>query len=183
MSVGLKRGIVKLVKYDPKWADLFDKEKKLFKDTFGDLIISTEHIGSTSIKGMIAKPIIDIDIGVKSLKIALEMKEKFEGIGYEHRVLNPNLVKTKNKKKVEEQELYVKGPESERTHHVHVTVCNGDYWKKDLLFRDYIRNNSKRAKEYAELKKKLAKKFADDRMKYTIGKDSFILKTIEMARD
>ncbi|MBU3942622.1 GrpB family protein, partial [Patescibacteria group bacterium] len=134
-----------------------------------------------SISGLMAKPIIDINIGVRSLEVVEEMKEKFKELGYEHRILDPNRMKKENRKKIEEQELFVKGLESKRTHHVHVTIYNSDFWKKDLLFRDHIANNPLRAKEYAKLKKSLAKKYPKDIIKYSSGKDPFITKTLKLC--
>ena len=176
--IGLKRGTVKLVPHNPKWSELFDDEKQLLKNTFGDIIIAIEHIGSTAISGIPAKPIIDMNIGVESLEVARSMKEKFEKLGYEHRPFVPG----KTKDELKWQELYVKGPEAKRTHHVHVTVYGNNYWKNDLLFRDYLRKNPVRVKQYGELKEALAQKHADDRGTYTKVKEQFINETLEMAK-
>ncbi len=176
--IGLKRGTVKLVPHNPKWEKLFEKEKQLLKKTFGDTILAIEHIGSTAIPGIPAKPIIDINIGVKSLDVARDMKEEFDRLGYEHRPFVPD----KTKDDLKWQELYVKGPEAKRTHYVHVTVFGGDYWKNDLLFRDFLRKNPERAKQYAKLKEQLAEKYADDRATYTENKEQFINETLEMAK-
>jgi len=177
--IGLKRGTVKLVSHNSKWAELFEEEKYLLKKTFGDTIIAIEHIGSTAIPDILAKPIIDINIGVKSLEVAGEMKEKFEKLGYEHRPFVSG--KTKNVSKW--QELYVRGTEAKRTHYVHVTVFGGSYWKNDLLFRDFLRKNPERAKQYVELKKQLAEKYADNRAIYTENKEQFIQETLKMAKN
>ena len=176
--IGLKRGTVKLVPHSPKWLELFEREKQLLKNTFGNTIIAIEHIGSTAIPDIPAKPIIDMNIGVESLEIARDMKEKFEKLGYTHRPFVPG----HTKKELKQRELYVKGPEAKRTHHAHVIVYGNNYWKNDLLFRDYIRNNPVRAKQYAELKKELAEKYADDRETYTKNKEQFINDTLELAR-
>jgi GrpB-like predicted nucleotidyltransferase (UPF0157 family) len=176
--IGLKRGTVKLVPHNPKWAELFEEEKQLLIKTFGDTILAIEHIGSTAIPGIPAKPIIDINVGVESLDAARNMKEKFEKLGYEHRPFVPG----KTKDDLKWQELYVKGPEARRTHHVHVTVLGNNYWKNDLLFRDFLRKNPERAKQYANLKEALAQKHADDRGTYTKSKEQFISETLEMAK-
>ncbi|HEY3251452.1 MAG TPA: GrpB family protein [Ignavibacteria bacterium] len=172
--IGLKRGTVKLAQHNPKWAELFEKEKQLIKKTFGSTIIAIEHVGSTAIPGIPAKPIIDINVAVGSLEAARGMKNKFEKIAYERRPFVPGHT-------IEElkcQELYVKGPEAKRSHHVHVTVFENDYWKNGLLFRDYLRKNPVRAKQYAELKEKLAEKHAEDRRTYTENKEQFIKETL-----
>lgn len=164
-----------LVEYDSEWKNLFEKEKDLFEKKFGKVIIDVNHIGSTSIPGMIAKPIIDINVGVNSLEVVKEMEEGFEELGYEHKVLDPSRVKSENRKKIEEQELFIK-----KGYHVHVTVYNSDYWKKDLFFRDYITNNPLKAKEYAELKKNLAQRYPNDIIGYSSGKDNFITEVLEL---
>jgi GrpB-like predicted nucleotidyltransferase (UPF0157 family) len=177
--LGIKRGTVKLVSHNPEWERLFEEEKQLLKNTFGDTIIAIEHIGSTAIPGIPAKPIIDINIGVQSLEIARNMKEKFEAIKYEHRPFKPG----HTKEDLKWQELYVKGPETKRTHHAHVTAHNNNYWKNDLLFRDHLRKNPLRAKQYADLKKKLAKQHANNRTTYTKNKEEFILETLKIAKE
>lgn len=177
-KIGLKRGTVKLMPYDPKWPDLFNKEKALLQKTFGDQILAIEHIGSTAIPGISAKPIIDIEIGVESLDVARDMKEKFEKIGYEHRPFVPGYTK----EEMQWEELYAKGPEEKRTYYVHVTIYDDSHWKNDLFFRDYLRQNLSVAKDYTELKQKLAKKYTNDRRSYTDGKDSFIKNILEMAK-
>lgn len=170
--IGLKRGTVKLNPYNPKWKELFETEKQLLLKTFGSIIISIEHIGSTAVPGMASKPIIDIDIGIESLEIAQSMEEEFKKLGYERR-------QTQEENKWEE--LYVKGPEENRTHYLHMMTYNCVHWKNDILFRNYLRNNPSRAKEYSDLKQKLASTYADNRAKYTQSKKDFIDETLRLA--
>lgn len=176
--IGLKRGTVKLLPHNKKWKSLFEKEKKLLQRTFGKTIISIEHIGSTAIPGIPAKPIIDMNVAVESLEVARDMKEKFEKLRYKYRPFKPG----HTKEDLKDQELYVKGPEAKRTHHAHVTVYGSNYWNNDLIFRNYLRKNPTRAKQYARLKKVLASKHAGDRGTYTKSKAKFILETIKMAQ-
>ncbi|MFH1188982.1 MAG: GrpB family protein [bacterium] len=172
--IGLKRGTVKLVPHNPKWTELFEEEKQLLQNTFGDTIIAIEHIGSTAISNIPAKPIIDINLGVASLGIARDMKNQFEKLGYKNR---PSA-----QKQLKWEELYVKGSEVKRTHYVHVTVYGNKQWENDVLFRDYLHKNPVRAKQYAALKERLAAKYADDRKTYTKNKEEFIIETLKMAR-
>lgn len=176
--LGLKRGTVKLVPYDPQWATLFAAEERLLRETFGDFILAVVHIGSTAIPGIPAKPIIDINVGVASLEVARAMKSAFARLGYEHRPY----VAGQTKADLQWQELYVKGPEENRTHHVHVTVFGSRYWMNDLLFRDYLLRHEQRARQYANLKAELATQHVSDRARYTQGKEQFIRETLEMAR-
>jgi GrpB-like predicted nucleotidyltransferase (UPF0157 family) len=175
--IGLKRGTVRLVSHDPGWAALYAEESELLISTFGDVILAIEHVGSTAIPGIPAKPIIDIDIGVESLDVAQAMKDRFSRIGYEHRPYVPG----KSFGDMAEQELYVRGSEESRTHYVHVTVYGSDYWNRALLFRDYLRQNACRAQEYAALKTRLAQENPEDRSAYTRGKGDFISETLEIA--
>ena len=171
--IGLKRGTVKLLPHNKKWKLLFEKEKRLFQKQLGGLAVDIQHIGSTSIPGIPAKPIIDVSIGVRVMKDAAKLVKPLQKLGYELRreFGGPHV-----------QTLFVKGPESKRTHYLHVMKHRGTLWKNDLLFRDYLRKNPARAKQYTELKKKLAGKHADDRGTYTRRKAKFILETIKLAR-
>lgn len=170
--IGLKRGTVKLLPHNPKWSDLFEREKKILLNALDGLVVDIQHIGSTSIPGIPAKPIIDISIGIKSMKNSRDFIKIFEDLGYEYRpdFGGPNI-----------QLLFVKGPEEKRTHYIHLMKYNGGIWKNDLIFRDFLRRNKARAEEYAELKKELAKKFANDRTNYTASKGNFVHETIKMA--
>lgn len=171
--IGLKRGTVKLLPHNPKWADLFETEKKILLKALDGLVVDIQHIGSTSIPGIPAKPIIDISIGIKSMRNSKSFIKIFEDLGYEYRPEfgGPNI-----------QLLFVKGPEEKRTHYIHLMKYNGSIWKNDLAFRDFLRGNKARAKEYAKLKEELAKKFVDDRTSYTSSKGNFIHETIKMAK-
>src|SRR6185437_641056 len=137
-----------------------------------DSVADIQHIGSTSISGIISKPIIDLIVGIKSMKNSREFIPLFEALGYEYRPNfgGPNI-----------QLLFVKGEEESRTHYLHLMKYNGEIWKDDLMFRDFLRKNPKRAREYADLKQVLAKQFADNRTKYTASKADFISETLRMA--
>lgn len=174
--IGLKRGTVKLVPYDKTWAKLFDREKYRLMKHFGNKLVAVEHIGSTAIPGMLAKPIIDIAAGVKSISDAKNMKIAFQRLGYKHRP------KKYGKSDKNQEELYVKGPVSRRTAYVHVSVFGKNYWERDLLFRDYLRRHHQRARQYANIKIKLAGQYAKDRPSYTKLKSEFIRKTIRLAK-
>lgn len=173
--IGLKRGTVKLLPHNKKWHSLFEKEKKLMEQSIGDLVLDIQHIGSTSIPGIPAKPIIDISVGIRSMKNARKLVKSFEAMGYEWR--NDTPWKNDNT-----QLLFVKGPESKRTHYVHLMRYKGKIWNNDVLFRDYLRKNKARAKKYAELKRDLAKRHANDRATYTESKSSFIFETLALAK-
>ncbi|MDD5438269.1 MAG: GrpB family protein [Patescibacteria group bacterium] len=172
--LGLKRGTVKLCEFHDEWAEFYEQEKQLLKNVFGDKIIDMEHIGSTAIPGVPAKPIIDINAAIKSLdkETVDEFIEPLQKLGYAYMHEYPN------------RKFFVKGPEEKRTHHLNlVEVGNQTDWHDKILFRDYLNSHQEARDEYGKLKLDLASKFADDRESYTKAKEGFIQKIIWMARD
>jgi len=147
--LGLKRGTVKLTSAHNKWTELFEKEKKLLFDTFGNQIIAIEHVGSTAIPGTPAKPLIDINVAISPLNDSHvdEFIAPLEKLGYHYRHKFPG------------RHFFAKGPESKRTHHLNLVEFNGDEWRNSILFRDYLKNNKPAREEYAALKEKLALQF------------------------
>ena len=170
--LGLKRGTVKLLKYDPEWINDFNKEKEKLKKYLGSLIVDIQHIGSTSIPGMLSKPIIDIDVGVKFVRDFIKVIKILIENGYEYR---------ENAHKTNVHILFAKGPEENRTHYIHVIKYNGQIWKRDIAFRDYLRTDKEEAREYLNIKKDLAKKFSLSRDKYTKNKEKFIKRIISLV--
>ncbi|MDD5218473.1 MAG: GrpB family protein [Candidatus Omnitrophica bacterium] len=171
--LGLKRGTVKLCEHHDEWAELYEQEKQLLKNIFGDKIIEMEHIGSTAIPGVPAKPIIDINTAIKSLdkETVDEFIEPLQKVGYTYMHEYPN------------RKFFVKGPEEKRTHHLNlVEVGNQTDWHDKILFRDYLNSHQEARDEYGKLKLDLASKFADDRESYTKAKENFILEIIKKAR-
>ena len=168
--MGLKVGTVKLEKYNPKWKDMYLEEEKKLKEMFGDLALAIEHIGSTSIEGLSAKPIIDIAVGVRHLSDFDKVKEKF--------MVEPYSVKEDS---TEGEILVRKGNEDNRTHFIHVMEPGSKRYIESILFSDYLRKNIWALEKYEELKKDLAVKYADDRKKYTASKNEFINEIIKLA--
>lgn len=172
--LGLKRGTVKLCEYQNEWAELYEQEKQLLKDTFGDQIIAMEHIGSTAIPGVPAKPIIGINAAISSLdKDAVDsFIQPLQKLGYAYMHEYPN------------RKFFVKGPEEKRTHHLNLVEAGSQTgWHDPILFRDYMNRNKTARDEYSQLKLKLAQQFPEDRESYTKAKEDFILKIIQEARD
>lgn len=175
--IGLKKGTVKLVPYKQQWERFFEMEKTRIKKAFQNWIlgynVEIEHIGSTSIPDISAKPIIDILIGVRSSndEDINWTKEILEKLGYEFMPLACE----------EDKLFFALGDDSNRTHHVHVVLYGSTYWNNDLMFRDYLRAHSGIAIEYDQLKKELSKKYQNDRKSYTQGKEKFIQSVLEKA--
>jgi len=172
MSLGLQRGQVKLVPYNPEWADLFELEKNAIKQAFREKILGIEHIGSTAIPGMIAKPILDFMIAVDSLDEYELYTQELEKLGYQFR---------RDERSELEHILYVKGPEEKRTHYLKLTTLDSEFWKDHILFRDYLIEHPERAKKYSDLKQKLLEKHGGERENYTKEKENYINETLELA--
>ena len=170
--LGLKRDTVKLASAHDEWARLFDKEKQLLLDTFGDRIITIEHVGSTAIPGVPAKPLIDMNVVISSLedKYIEEFVAPLEKLGYHYMHKFP------------ERHFFAKGPEEKRTHHLNLVELGSNQWRNSMVFRDYMRRNKNAREEYAELKEKLAGKYAEDRASYTKEKEDFIQKIFQLAK-
>ena len=171
---GLGRKKVRLLSYNPEWKKLYKKEEKLLRSAIGEYV-DIQHVGSTSIPGCKAKPIIDIAVGVKSLKLGEKCIKPLEKLGYEY----------KQDAGIKGRHFFAKGSEMYRTHYVHIEKINGKLWKNHILFRDYLRSHKEVVKKYNELKEKLAKKYKDDRDTYTVKKGPFmkrIMKRIKKER-
>ncbi len=171
--IGLKKGIVKLKKHNPNWKKLFEKEKEILLKKFPKVIIEISHGGSTAIPDILAKPVIDMFAIVKSLKNVESIKDDLEKLGYEFY----------GQDEVTERILYTKGKSDIRTHHLHFVEKKSKEWKNHILIREYFLKYPEKAKEYAELKVALAKKYPKDRKAYTNGKDAFIKTIIKKSKE
>jgi GrpB-like predicted nucleotidyltransferase (UPF0157 family) len=167
--IGLPKGVVFLLPYNPAWKRLYEEEKKILQNSIGDNILDIQHVGSTSITGMIAKPIIDIAIAVNNFEGATICIEPIESLGYQYR----------GELGIPRRHYFSKG--DPRTYHIHMNEIGSGDWNNQILFRDYLINHAKSAQEYANLKIELAKRFPTDIDKYMEGKDSFIRHIIYLA--
>ena len=171
--IGLKQGIVKLFPYSKDWAIEFEREKKRLHILNGNFI-SIEHIGSTSIPGIKAKPVIDVVIGVKSVK-----REGRKCV----KILNKSPGYYERPKHFPKTRFFVtKGNENRQTHYVHIVRYKGDIWNSLLLFRDYLRRHKDVLKQYEQLKLALAVQYGGNRAIYTKKKSKFINNTLKKAR-
>src|SRR5574341_1081979 len=160
--------MIAVVKYNPRWLRLFEEERALLLATADDVLTAVEHIGSTAVPRLAAKPIIDVMAGIRRLNDAVGCVHALEGIGYEY---------------VPQYEVYIperryfrkprtgRGP---RTHHLHVVEMTSEFWRRHLLFRDYLRAHPEVAREYEDLKRRLAVEYGEDGWGYTEAKTVFI---------
>ena len=165
---------VVIVEYQPQWPALYEEEKTRILNVIGHKVISIEHIGSTAVPGLGAKPIIDIMIGVNQLADAEECIEPLITIGYEYR--------PPEKAGIPERRYFTKGHPQARTFHIHMVELTSDFWERHLLFRDFLRAHPDVADQYYRLKKKLATEYGNNREGYTDAKTSFIESVVTRAR-
>ena len=171
--MALKRGIVELEDYNYSWKDDYLKEEKLLKELLGNRIIEIHHIGSTSIEGLKAKPIIDILIVIDSLNNISEIEEILSKYDYHNR----------GQQGVPDRYFFAKGPEEARTHYIHLVEPKSNTYYNQVYFKKYLIEHPEYIKKYCDLKQQLALKYADDRPKYTQGKNEFITDVIKKAKD
>lgn len=170
--MGLQNNLVILDSHNLEWQKVFESEKLILKAIFNDSAAKIEHVGSTAINGISAKPVIDIAVGVRTLDLSEKIIKKLEETGY---------VKIPGHGDVD-RIFFAKGNHKNRTHHLHVELYDGVSWNNHILFRNYLNSNKEKLTEYEVLKKELAAKYYNDRDKYTSGKASFIISVIEMCK-
>jgi len=171
--MALKRGTVELQNYNPNWAKEYKKEEKLLKQVLGDRIIEIHHIGSTSIPGLMAKPVIDIIVVLDSLDNIEEIENLLKDYDYENR----------GPQGVEDRMFFAKGSEDARTHYIHFTTPKSNTYYSQVYFKRYLIEHEDYLKKYCELKQELALKYPEERKKYTAGKNDFIKEVIELAKE
>ncbi|MFC6825006.1 GrpB family protein [Halopelagius fulvigenes] len=170
--VGLERGTVELEPYDEGWARLYEEERERLKHVAGDRFLDFEHIGSTAIKGMPAKPIIDILAVVEDLDESRYLTPVLEECGFEYRP-----------EEVEGRLFFAKGPRTNRTYYLSVTERGSDFYEEKIAFRDYLSQHPKAAERYASLKTRLAEKYPENRGQYTRKKGQFVQDVLDLAID
>lgn len=149
--------------YDPAWPAAFESLRRRLARALGDAASAVEHVGSTSVPGLAAKPIIDIDIVVPSADHMPAVIERLAGLGYEHR----------GDQGIAGREAF-RRPEDAVPHHLYACVAGADELKRHLAFRDRLRSDPGAARAYEALKRKLAVEHRDDREAYNDGKGPWI---------
>lgn len=166
----LKREVI-IEPYNKNWRKMFAHEKAKILSVIGDKNIIVEHIGSTAIPNLSAKPIIDIMVGVKDLMTIDSHIQQLETIGYEY---IPQLEDS-----FPYRRYLHKGPNLPNKHyHLHMVEIGSDFWQKQLFFRDYLRSHTNALNTYQRLKKHLAKKYQSDIYNYCDAKSNFIQKIL-----
>lgn len=166
-------GIV-VVASDPGWATEFMHLGVLLRASLAEAAVRIDHIGSTAVPGLDAKPVIDIQISVETFDPLDSYRVPIEAAGFVHQADNPERTKR----------YFRERPGDKRTH-IHVRRAGSFSEQFALLFRDYLRAHTERASEYGALKRALAAQYArpEERHKYVEAKDPYIWETIKRADD
>jgi GrpB-like predicted nucleotidyltransferase (UPF0157 family) len=151
-----------LADYDPRWPLLFEQESALITRALGDDVIDIQHVGSTSVPGLRAKPIIDILVAVESFAPIEDYERRLEPFGYHYH----------SQEDETDRLFFWKG--TPRTHHLHIVEYATWEHQRHLLFRDYLRAHPDIARWYEDVKRDLAEAFKGNRPAYTRGKTAFI---------
>jgi len=161
--------VVAVVAYDPRWRALFEVEAARLGHALGETAVRIEHVGSTAVPGLAAKPVIDIQISVPALEPPKPYSAPLEELGYG------------NWRDVHESDRRF-CRDDPRRHHIHLVVAGGANEFDRPLFRDYLTVNLEVRRSYAELKVASARAFGHDRDRYTSAKKEFIESALSAAR-
>ena len=168
----MKTKRVVVLPYDAKWKSDFESIKQEIENAIGHFIIGVEHVGSTSVEGLSAKPCIDIDVVIKDYSVFDEVVHQLEAIGYIH---EGNLG-------IEDREAfkYLNKPHLQ-THHLYVCPRNSRELHRHITFRDFLKNTPEAAKKYGAVKEEAALLFPDDIEKYIAHKAPCIEELYKMC--
>ena len=149
----MKTARVTVVPYDETWKDEFEKIKQEIEGALDGLIIGIEHVGSTSVEGMSAKPCIDLDVIIRDYSIFGDVVSKLEAIGYFH----------EGDLGIQDREAFGYGDKPHLMNH-HLYVCPRDSRElhRHITFRDFLRSNRQAVERYSRVKEKAAELFSDD---------------------
>ena len=164
----MKPAQIILEKYDPVWAEKYISEKDFLLEIIGQWNVGgVEHIGSTAVPNLVAKPVIDIMFGIDSLEQALPAIDVLMENGYKYWPYKADVM-----------HWFCKPSSEHRTHHLHLVPYTSALWSDQIRFRDVLLSNHEVASQYASLKLDLALRYKDDREAYTKNKWPFIEKLL-----
>jgi GrpB-like predicted nucleotidyltransferase (UPF0157 family) len=168
--IGLRRHTVRVVDHDPGWSALFADELETLRRALGDLVTDIQHVGSTAVPDLPAKPILDIAVAIRALDLLPAIIERLTRTGYIYRGDGGD----------QGGHLFVRESQPDfRLVHVHVVAEDDTQWSDYLRFRQILRQDPDVRKRYAGNKQDLAKRFPHDRTAYTSAKGEFIKRLLQ----
>lgn len=168
--IGLEAGTVKLNRYTKQWQRRFHTEARRLLDYTRPSKYVLEHIGSTAVPGLDAKPIIDMAMMIPSLARLPLWINRLESAGYTY----------KGEYGLPGRHFFTRG--NPVTHHLHIVAAGSEHWSNWILFRDYLRAHPAEAGKYNGLKRKLAKKYSNSRDAYTKAKTPLVTALLKKAK-
>ena len=149
----MKTKKVIVLPYDKGWKDAFESIKSEIEDAVGELIMGIEHVGSTSVEGMCAKPCIDIDVVIKDYSVFDELVNKLSTIGYIH----------EGDLGIKDREAFrYSGKEHLMNHHLYVCPLYSEELHRHVTFRDFLKSDAEAVKKYSTVKETAAKLYPSD---------------------
>lgn len=161
---------LRLDPYDESWPRNYELEAAQLRRVIGPMLVQIEHVGSTAVPGLAAKPIIDMLAAVTSWDGLHGLAERLRALGYDHTPFSDT----------DDPQVFRKGPTEGgqlRTHHLHVTAAGSSYWRRLLAFRNHLRAHPEDAAAYAQLKRELVSRLANQPDRYTNAKTEFVRET------
>ena len=167
---------VRIVDHDARWPELAAAELRLIAAALGESAVRLEHVGSTAVPGLAAKPIVDLQLSVPAIEERERYRGPLEGVGYLF-VPAPESA---------DYHLFAKPPERPRAFHLHVCQAGSEHERRHLALRDYLRAQPGEAARYDALKRRLVERQPEDRLAYIEGKHEFVTaleaRALEWAR-
>lgn len=160
---------IEIAEYDPSWPRWYERERDRLLQILGASAISIEHIGSTAVPGLAAKPVLDILITAVPFPLPQRTITGIESLGYQHRGENG----------IAGRQYFRTRPHAR---HLHVFAPGAAEADRHVLFRDYLRAHSDALQRYADLKRRLAERHRFDREAYVQGKDALVSALLDAAR-
>ena len=171
--LGLQRGSVQLVPYDPAWAVLFGVERDRLQLALHPYALDIQHIGSTAVPGLAAKPLLYLGIAVADAPAVAACIQRITALGYSYR----------GYRGASQGYFFDLGPERSLTHYLHLLLIDQPGWQNYLRFRDYLRAHPAARDAYQQLKQELAVRHAADRAAYSAAKTALVQHILAQAAE
>lgn len=162
---------VRIVDYDPAWPALAEEELRRIREALGEVAVRLEHVGSTAVPGLAAKPIVDLQLSVDAIHPRERYVALLERLGYLF-VSAPESP---------DYHFFAKPPERPRTHHLHVCEAGSEHEFRHVAVRDFLRNRADERERYEALKRQVAARHPQARLAYIDAKDSYVTSLEERA--
>jgi GrpB-like predicted nucleotidyltransferase (UPF0157 family) len=169
--LGLRRGTVQITPYTPAWPILYQAERARLQEALGELALDIQHIGSTAVPGLAAKPILDLAVAVADESVVPDCVVRLADAGYTYR----------GYRGPDQGYFFDQGRGQELTHYLHVLPIREPAWSNNLQVRDYLAAHPEARARYQQLKEDLAAEYPADRATYTAAKADFVQEILAAA--